>query len=746
MEKSVFQVPEWCACPQEKFVLEVLKGGAIIDDIDLSAKSHFFCGRQRAAVDIPMDHPSISRKHAVIVFRNDGAVMLLDLHSAQGTFLNKSQCHPSNFYRVFVGDIIQFGTSTRRYILNGPENQRPPEHDSENMGKYREKLKERSAEILKKTQKEEEMVGITWGFREDAENPSGDEDINDFRGGGGGGAAPPLPDYMLKHEHFDRIYSSKYEVDIKDAEVTSNKDKEILEKVRKKELKVQHMQEEIKRIYLKEGSQENGLTEGQQAAVARNDTRITQLQEEMEKLVKQIRSNNAKREAQSSVCTEEGEGSFSFSSKKTSRDLMGEEEEILDLTSNTADASTNWRLRKKQKHMSNIQDNCTILNNSSDRVQKALSYEELKGEIDIATESLKILIEKSETLQDKLRRYYEHLQHINIDKNSHNHYVDEIQRIIDRDKAGDMEEALRKISAEKATIESSLQQLKRLLSHATPALASLTAAKEPAVKGSIAPTTQKKINSAQSKEVDKGELPAMRIQLPWLAAGSTTAATTTTMEGVNIEKIESESGAAAGVLSDKNEMNSVAEKPKAPGTISLSSFKMFVQQEKKNMAHEQQLQKINQALGSRMPTALAPTMLTGTQLQVKRIDSEDNGEQVSDVQAKANSESHASKAACIDIKRAYTVGAAPPPSAATLKELAAGEETCTSKSSHENRKVTHNNNNNDYKSSIYESSLSDAGVNFGRSAKILEGGETAWVPPVNQNGDGKTDLNKKLGY
>ena len=44
-----------------------------------------------------------------------------------------------------------------------------------------------------------------------------------------------------------------------------------MEKLRKKERKIENMQEETRRIYAKELSQPDGLTEGQLAAVAKND-------------------------------------------------------------------------------------------------------------------------------------------------------------------------------------------------------------------------------------------------------------------------------------------------------------------------------------------------------------------------------------------------------------------------------------------------------------------------------------------
>lgn len=133
------------------------------------------------------------------------------------------------------------------------------------------------------------MLGVSWGFGEDAVNPEyndDDEDDEDDKN---------IPDYLKNDENYDRKYGEKYSVSLKDAEV-NEKDAAILEKIRKKEKKIQNMQEEIKRIYLKEKVQDDGLTEGQVATVNRNDKAIASHMEEIEVLVGQIREKNAQRE------------------------------------------------------------------------------------------------------------------------------------------------------------------------------------------------------------------------------------------------------------------------------------------------------------------------------------------------------------------------------------------------------------------------------------------------------------------
>ncbi|ROT42746.1 SMAD/FHA domain-containing protein [Sodiomyces alkalinus F11] len=109
--------------------LFVFKGEDALDTIPLSARSCWLVGREVAIVDMPAEHPSISKQHAVIQFRyiekrNEfgdrvGRVKpyLIDLESANGTFLNGNKVAESRYIELRDKDVIKFGHSTREYVL-----------------------------------------------------------------------------------------------------------------------------------------------------------------------------------------------------------------------------------------------------------------------------------------------------------------------------------------------------------------------------------------------------------------------------------------------------------------------------------------------------------------------------------------------------------------------------------------------------------------------------------------------------
>jgi len=114
---------------KDEWKLFVFKGADIVETIELSTRSCWLIGRELAVVDMPAEHPSISKQHAVIQFRyiekkNEfgdklGKVRpyIIDLESANGTSLNKEEMPPSRYSELRDKDMIQFGHSTREYVL-----------------------------------------------------------------------------------------------------------------------------------------------------------------------------------------------------------------------------------------------------------------------------------------------------------------------------------------------------------------------------------------------------------------------------------------------------------------------------------------------------------------------------------------------------------------------------------------------------------------------------------------------------
>ncbi|ESQ29748.1 hypothetical protein EUTSA_v10024125mg [Eutrema salsugineum] len=90
------------------------------EPLQLHRQSCYLFGRERRIADIPTDHPSCSKQHAVIQYREvekekpDGMMgkevrpYIMDLGSTNKTYIN---------YEIFEKDTIKFGNSSREYIL-----------------------------------------------------------------------------------------------------------------------------------------------------------------------------------------------------------------------------------------------------------------------------------------------------------------------------------------------------------------------------------------------------------------------------------------------------------------------------------------------------------------------------------------------------------------------------------------------------------------------------------------------------
>ncbi|KAK4056469.1 hypothetical protein OIO90_002612 [Microbotryomycetes sp. JL221] len=115
--------------PTKSWRLYCFKGKEQVDLFHVHRQSAYLIGRDRIVADIPVDHPSTSKQHAVLQFRQvvernefgDTKSLtkpfIIDLESANGTLVNDETVPPSRFYELKTGDVLKFAFSTREYVL-----------------------------------------------------------------------------------------------------------------------------------------------------------------------------------------------------------------------------------------------------------------------------------------------------------------------------------------------------------------------------------------------------------------------------------------------------------------------------------------------------------------------------------------------------------------------------------------------------------------------------------------------------
>ena len=126
----------------------MFKDGKEVDSFTLDGGSWFLVGRDRSVSDVPVDHGSCSKQHAVVQFRQVSAKdrhgestkevkyflrplafrfhcgmwlmyrpYLIDLESTNGTVLNGERIEERRYYEIRSEDMVKFGESTREYVF-----------------------------------------------------------------------------------------------------------------------------------------------------------------------------------------------------------------------------------------------------------------------------------------------------------------------------------------------------------------------------------------------------------------------------------------------------------------------------------------------------------------------------------------------------------------------------------------------------------------------------------------------------
>ncbi|KAL4339526.1 hypothetical protein GQ457_08G007320 [Hibiscus cannabinus] len=126
----LFNEPPDARKPDIRWRLYVFKAGEVLNEpLYIHRQSCYLFGRERRVADVPTDHPSCSKQHAVIQFRQiekeqpDGTITkqvrpyVMDLGSTNKTFINDNPIEPQRYYELFEKDTIKFGNSSREYVL-----------------------------------------------------------------------------------------------------------------------------------------------------------------------------------------------------------------------------------------------------------------------------------------------------------------------------------------------------------------------------------------------------------------------------------------------------------------------------------------------------------------------------------------------------------------------------------------------------------------------------------------------------
>merc|ERR1712224_800445 len=114
----------------------------------------------------------MGRFHAVLQHREGGSWYLMDLGSSHGTTLNKDKLKPRRYCRVRPGFHLQFGSSSRIYVIRGMDAQAKADM---------EKTRNQHSGTEKIAMTDEQLMNIAeeTGRRQTANNPFAESKTKD---------------------------------------------------------------------------------------------------------------------------------------------------------------------------------------------------------------------------------------------------------------------------------------------------------------------------------------------------------------------------------------------------------------------------------------------------------------------------------------------------------------------------------------------------------------------------------------
>ena len=102
-----------------RILLYVIQDGRkeLIEEMEISKNQKYTIGRSKKEADIALNDKLLSRKHAELVYYDNKTIMVKDLDSRNGTYLNKERISPlkENFFNI--KDVLSFGSLDNELVF-----------------------------------------------------------------------------------------------------------------------------------------------------------------------------------------------------------------------------------------------------------------------------------------------------------------------------------------------------------------------------------------------------------------------------------------------------------------------------------------------------------------------------------------------------------------------------------------------------------------------------------------------------